>query len=43
MENVTPLAFLQTLRQVNPQFAEMDRGKAGAMGYAQQGSLSAKF
>ncbi|KAF9468278.1 hypothetical protein BDZ94DRAFT_1183855 [Collybia nuda] len=38
-DSITPMAFLSVLRQVNPQFAEMDRGsKAHGMmaGYAQQ-------
>jgi ubiquitin carboxyl-terminal hydrolase 14 len=37
-EGVVPLRFLQVLRQVVPQFGEVDRGKSGAMGvaYAQQ-------
>lgn len=36
-DSVLPLAFLQTLRQVVPQFGEMDRsGKGGMGGYAQQ-------
>ncbi|KAG5729171.1 Ubiquitin carboxyl-terminal hydrolase 6, partial [Termitomyces sp. T112] len=37
-DTVTPVAFLSTLRQVNPQFAEVDRsGKLGGA-YAQQGT-----
>ncbi|TFK48273.1 cysteine proteinase [Heliocybe sulcata] len=36
-EAVTPMGFLSVLRQVAPQFAEMDRSKGGMMrGYAQQ-------
>ncbi|KAG6911096.1 hypothetical protein DXG01_004611 [Tephrocybe rancida] len=39
-DTITPLTFLSTLRQVNPQFAEMDRGGSKmpgtAAGYAQQ-------
>ncbi|KAG6812904.1 hypothetical protein H0H92_015456 [Tricholoma furcatifolium] len=38
-DTITPITFLQTLRQVNPQFAEMDRGEKRpgmAAGYAQQ-------
>ncbi|KIK09583.1 hypothetical protein K443DRAFT_671480 [Laccaria amethystina LaAM-08-1] len=40
-DSITPVGFLQVLRQVNPQFAEVDRsGKGGMMGaaggYAQQ-------
>lgn len=40
-DSITPIGFLQVLRQVNPQFAEVDRsGKGGMMGgaggYAQQ-------
>ncbi|KDR78333.1 hypothetical protein GALMADRAFT_64881 [Galerina marginata CBS 339.88] len=43
-DSITPLQFLQVLRQVNPQFAEMDRSEKragdlmmGRQGYAQQG------
>ncbi|KAJ3574855.1 hypothetical protein NP233_g1485 [Leucocoprinus birnbaumii] len=39
-DNITPMQFLSTLRQVNPQFAEMDRREKSALmmgGYAQQG------
>ncbi|KAF8637118.1 hypothetical protein AX17_003022 [Amanita inopinata Kibby_2008] len=39
-ENVNPTHFIQTLRQVNPQFAERDRNGKGSLsslgGYAQQ-------
>ncbi|KAF8968863.1 hypothetical protein BDZ97DRAFT_1798491 [Flammula alnicola] len=42
-DSITPLQFLQVLRQVNPQFAEMDRSEKrandlmmGRQGYAQQ-------
>ncbi|KAG6866310.1 hypothetical protein C0991_005777 [Blastosporella zonata] len=38
-DSITPMSFLSTLRQVNPQFAEMDRGSkvsGMAAGYAQQ-------
>ncbi|KAL4065479.1 hypothetical protein V8B97DRAFT_2010451 [Scleroderma yunnanense] len=36
-ESVVPLPFLTVLRQVVPQFAELDRSKSGMMaGYAQQ-------
>ncbi|KII90142.1 hypothetical protein PLICRDRAFT_159510 [Plicaturopsis crispa FD-325 SS-3] len=37
-ESVVPISFLQVLRQVVPQFAEMDRSKGGMgmAGYAQQ-------
>ncbi|KAF5372026.1 hypothetical protein D9615_008092 [Tricholomella constricta] len=38
-DSITPMSFLSTLRQVNPQFAEMDRGSkvpGMAGGYAQQ-------
>ena len=36
-ETVVPYAFLSTLRQVNPQFAEQDRRGSGiTRGYAQQ-------
>ncbi|KAG5641931.1 hypothetical protein DXG03_003957 [Asterophora parasitica] len=38
-DSITPLSFLSTLRQVNPQFAELDRGSklpGVAGGYAQQ-------
>ncbi|KAF8064043.1 hypothetical protein FPV67DRAFT_199304 [Lyophyllum atratum] len=38
-DSITPMTFLSTLRQVNPQFAEMDRSsKASGLGrgYAQQ-------
>ncbi|KAF6749758.1 ubiquitin carboxyl-terminal hydrolase 6 [Ephemerocybe angulata] len=40
-DSVTPVGFLQVLRQVNPQFGEVDRsekksGMGMAMGYAQQ-------
>jgi len=37
-ESVVPLTFLTILRQVVPQFAEVDRSKSGMMAsYAQQG------
>ncbi|GLB44135.1 putative peptidase C19 family protein [Lyophyllum shimeji] len=38
-DSITPMTFLSTLRQVNPQFAEVDRGGKGVgipAGYAQQ-------
>ncbi|RDB23339.1 Ubiquitin carboxyl-terminal hydrolase 6 [Hypsizygus marmoreus] len=38
-DSITPMAFLSTLRQVNPQFAEMDRRektRGPSAGYAQQ-------
>ncbi|KAG6857024.1 hypothetical protein H0H87_010697 [Tephrocybe sp. NHM501043] len=38
-DSINPMSFLSTLRQVNPQFAEMDRGSklpGMAAGYAQQ-------
>ncbi|TFK36546.1 hypothetical protein BDQ12DRAFT_633796 [Crucibulum laeve] len=38
-DSITPMGFLQVLRQVNPQFAEMARGSntmGGMAGYAQQ-------
>ena len=34
---VVPGVLLTALRQANPQFAEMARGKGGMGGYAQQG------
>ncbi|EDR09383.1 uncharacterized protein LACBIDRAFT_190082 [Laccaria bicolor S238N-H82] len=36
-DSITPIGFLQVLRQVNPQFAEVDRsGKGGMMGDAEE-------
>ncbi|KXN85247.1 Ubiquitin carboxyl-terminal hydrolase 6 [Leucoagaricus sp. SymC.cos] len=38
-DNITPMGFLSILRQVNPQFAEMDRREKSSLmmgGYAQQ-------
>lgn len=37
-ESYTPLAFLQVLRRVVPQFGEIQRGANGMGGYAQQGA-----
>ncbi|PFH46501.1 hypothetical protein AMATHDRAFT_7737 [Amanita thiersii Skay4041] len=35
-ESVNPTKFLEVLRQINPQFAERDRGGKGTGGYSQQ-------
>lgn len=40
---VMPLGFLQVLRAVVPRFGEIDRGKGGMSGYAQQGEHSKTF
>lgn len=39
-DSIIPSQFLQVLRQVVPQFGEIDRSKGGMLaGYAQQGVL----